>query len=140
VKTSGEPVYEEVLVDGLGDRTYRLAASPGLVLGIAAGDVIELEAADESTFRILQRGGNLAVHVYSDRDTARLAAELARLGGWLDGQVKNLTIFTVPVSAGFNEVERALNDFAQRERGTEWYYGNVYDPVDGTTPLNWWVH
>ncbi len=42
VKTSGEPVYEEVLVDGLGNRTYRLAASPGLVLGVAAGDVIEL--------------------------------------------------------------------------------------------------
>jgi hypothetical protein len=19
-----------------------------------------------------------------------------------------------------------------------WYYGNVYDPEDGVTPLNWW--
>jgi len=139
VKTSGEPVYEEVLVDGLGNRTYRLAASPGLVLGVAAGDVIELAPTDESTFRILERGGNLAVHVYTDRGTAGLASEIAKLGGWLDGQVKNLTIFTVPVSAGFKEVERVLNDFARRERGTEWYFGNVYDPADGTTPLNWWV-
>ncbi len=139
VKTSGEPVYEEVLVDRLGNQTYRLAASPGLVLGVAAGDVIELEPADVSKFRILERGGNLAVHVHTERETAGLASEIAKLGGWLDGQVKNLTIFTVPVSAGFKEIERVFNDFARREGGTEWYYGNVYDPADGATPLNWWV-
>src|SRR5260370_42520387 len=103
---------------------------------------MELEPADASKFRILERGGNLAVHVHTEREereTAGLASEIAKLGGWLDGQVKNLTIFTVPVSAGFEETERVFNDFARREGGNEWDYGHVYDPADGATTLNWWV-
>jgi hypothetical protein len=23
--------------------------------------------------------------------------------------------------------------------GCQWIYGNVYDPADGVTPLNWWL-
>src|SRR5260370_34978905 len=100
---------------------------------------MELEPADASKFRILERGGNLAVHVQTEREereTAGLASEIAKLGGWLDGQVKNLTIFTVPVSAGFEETEGVFNDCARRGDGTEWYNGNGYNPADGGIAVN----
>ena len=41
-KTSGEPVFEQVLVDLLDDGTYRIIATPGLVLGVAADDVVRV--------------------------------------------------------------------------------------------------
>jgi hypothetical protein len=40
-KSSGEPVFEEVLTERLPDGTQRLLPTPGLVLGVAAGDIIE---------------------------------------------------------------------------------------------------
>jgi hypothetical protein len=67
-----------------------------------------------------------------------LAPRIGALGGWLDGRAPNLTVFTIPVSVGFPEVERVLNDFVGQHSGTEWYFANVYDE-DGVTPLNWWT-
>jgi hypothetical protein len=31
-----------------------------------------------------------------------------------------------------------FNDYVSRMRSGEWYYVNVYDPEDDTTPLNCW--
>jgi len=142
-KSSGEPVYEDLLVDQLGDCTYRAAASPGFVLGIAAGDVFELDSAESGHFTVLERGGNLNVQMYAPHgstvDVDSLQERVGLLGGRLDGQAKNLAIFTVPVSVGFHAVEDVLNEYVASHPGAEWYYGNVYDPVDGVTPLNWWV-
>jgi hypothetical protein len=45
LKSSGEPVMEELLVDVLEAGYWRLVASPGLILGIAAGDTFRLNAA-----------------------------------------------------------------------------------------------
>jgi hypothetical protein len=42
--------------------------------------------------------------------------------------------FTVPVKAGFREVEAAMREVV----GEEWCYSNVYDLVTDQ-PLNWWL-
>src|SRR5512140_3867728 len=53
--SSGEPVYENLLAEECGPDTYRIEASPGLVLGIAAGDTIRVSAT--RTFEVVKRGG-----------------------------------------------------------------------------------
>jgi hypothetical protein len=136
---SGKPVYEELLVEPCGPETYKLVASPGLVLGIAAGDTIRVAGSD--SFEIVARGGNLCIQIFS-RDIDEIeefATEaMARVGGRLDGKNKLELIFTIPMRAGFAPIEQAMKHIIERFPGTEWGYGNVYDKSDGVTPLNWW--
>ena len=136
-KTSGESVLEEVLVTQVQTGHYRIEATPGVVLGMARGDLIEYDDLSKA-FVVLERGGNLAVHVYGAHSIAERALdEVAQLGGSLDGRAPNLTVFTVPVSVGFAAVEKLFNDLAAAYEGIEWYFGNVY-AEDGVTPLGWW--
>jgi Domain of unknown function (DUF4265) len=138
-KKSGEPVYEEVLVDHLSESKYKIVATPGIVLGIAAGDLIEV-CSDNGEFRIFSRGGNLSIHLYGDNCLVdEHLHELSVLSQAIDGRARNLTVLTVPVKIGFSSVEKTLNDFCSRHHEVEWYYGNVYDESDGITPLNWWL-
>lgn len=139
-KSSGEQVMEEVLVDETDDpRTFRLVATPGLVLGVAAGDILNVDV-DAGTFEIVCRGGNIAVQVYGPYDLAdAIAPEISRLGGYFDGRSGGLTVFTVPASVGFDKLEEILNSATAKNSQLEWYYGNVYDSEDGVTPLNWWM-
>ncbi len=135
-KSSGERVDEEILVEPAGNDTWRLLTSPGLAQGMASGDVIEVDQARRA--RPVVRGGNLAVHVLAPPEHAEdLLPQMRRLGGVRDGQTAELTVYTVPVSAGFPAVERVLEDFVRRHPDAEWYYGNV-DDTDGVTPLLWW--
>lgn len=132
----GEPVYENVLADSVGGRRVRLAHTPGLVLGLAAGDIIEVDSTT-GEHDLVSRGGNIAVQIYGPPALAMsIEPKIGNLGGWHDGGVKNLTIFTVPASAGFEELQSILNTLAADGR-VEWYYGNVYAD-DGITPLGWW--
>lgn len=50
----------------------------------------------------------------------------------MDGRARGLTVFTIPVSAGFACVEEIFNRLTKRHPEVEWYFGNVYDPVDGS--------
>jgi hypothetical protein len=59
---------------------------------------------------VLERGGNLAVQVF---------------GGRLDG-------------GGFPAVEAAFDALIAEHARASWFFGNVYDPADDATPLNWW--
>jgi hypothetical protein len=138
-KSSGEHVIEEVLVDETDNpRVYRLVATPGLVLGVAAGDILDIDI-DAGTFEIVSRGGNISVQIYGPHDRADVVRpQIASIGGYLDGRSNGLTIYTVPASAGFDKLERILNSAISENPQLEWYYGNVYDPTDGITPLNWW--
>jgi Domain of unknown function (DUF4265) len=112
--SSGKPVYEDLLVDQLGDRTYRAVASPGFVLGLAAGDVFEFDSAESGHLTVLERGGNVSVQMYAPHgstvDVDSLRERFGLLRGWFDGQAKNLVIFTVPVSAGFHVIEDVVNE------------------------------
>lgn len=143
--SAGKAVLESVPAVQLEEpRTFRLLASPGLVEGVAAEDVVRV--GDGGSITVLSRGGNLAVWVFAkglaDAAYAPLEAEVRELGGYLDGgsddSVGALRVFTIPVAAGFPAVEAAFNSFVAENPDAEWYFGNVYDPADGVTPLGWW--
>lgn len=133
--------YEDVRVEELGNNRYKLLQSPGLVLGIAADDEFAV-AADES-IEVLKRGGNLCVQIFDDsgvsRIQSRVTGELATIGGRLDGVAGKELVYTVHVDVGFPTIERVLNRIVATFPTAEWVYGNVYDPRDGVTPLNWWL-
>ncbi|MGX7825828.1 DUF4265 domain-containing protein [Actinokineospora sp. 24-640] len=143
---SGRPVHEDVpaVPEGSG---WRLVASPGLALGAAAGDLLTVKP--DHAFTVVERGGNIAVHV-SAPAAARaelddLRVEVERVGGRCDGigwtrdRSASLSVFTIPLSAGWSAIEAAMNGYQARVPAGEWYYVNVYDPADDTTPLNWWL-
>jgi hypothetical protein len=139
----GRAVREPVQVEVLGGGLYRLRYSPGFVRGIAAGDEFRLVDGEEGAFEVVRRAGNVAVQVYCAEPVAACRAELAALaaaaGGVLDGGIERGLVFTFPVSVGFGAIERVFDSWVRSHVGWEWQYGNVYDPVDRVTPLNWWV-
>lgn len=138
-KSTGEPVFEQVLAEKLEPAdTYRVVASPGLVLGIAAGDVLRVDLS-AGEFQIVSRGGNICVQFYGPHALGdSVVDELRSLGARRDGRAPNLTVISVPATHGFDELEKVLNQAVARNPDAEWYYGNVYDAEDGVTPLNWW--
>jgi hypothetical protein len=138
----GKPVQEPVHAIELGNRWFRLLHSPGFVLGIAAGD--EFRLLDEAgKFEVICRSGNLAVQIYSrdpvDSVVDDVTRRVAKLGGVLDGRIERGMVFTIPVEAGFSTIEKLFNSLVADHPAMEWFYGNVYDPIDGVTPLNWWI-
>lgn len=136
-KTDGSLVREELLVEVASDGTMLVVATPALVLGVAAGDRINVTPQGEC--EVLIRGGNLAVQVFSDDQSAvgLLAEAFSDMGGRVDARAPGLTVFTISVTVGFAVIEGALRNFVQRVPGAEWYYGNVYAD-DGETPMGWW--
>lgn len=134
-KSNGEPVHEELLVERDGD-AYGLVATPALVIGVAADDLIQIDQG--GTVTVLSRGGNVAVQLFGEHEWGdELAIELAPYGARIDARAPQLTVLTVPVRVGFATVESALAEWSGRHPAAEWYYGNVY-AADGLTPLNWW--
>jgi Domain of unknown function (DUF4265) len=135
---TGEPVHEELPARPLDTGAWQLLSTPGLVLGVAADDVVRV--ADDGRFEVLERGGNVAVQLYTRQPQAEveeLLDEVEDKGGWLDGyHAGRLAVFTFPVTAGFEAIEGVVDAYARRH-DEEWYYGNVYDDHD--QPLNWWV-
>jgi Domain of unknown function (DUF4265) len=136
-------IEEAVPAEMLSAGRYRLLASPGLVEGVAAGDELELDNAEPARFRILRRGGQLCIWVYVPEPPPpgtdeRLSSTAVTLGGYLDGGNARLRILTVPVDAGFAQVEAELNAAVAELHGSSWAYGNVYDPHDADRPLGWW--
>jgi hypothetical protein len=107
------------------------------VLGIAANDVVRITPG--ASYEIVERGRNLAVQVYGNHDAVdEVTKDVWELGGSLDGRADNLTVYTIPLTAGFAKVEQVFNDLVARHPDVEWYFGNVYDNEDGVTPLGWW--
>jgi Domain of unknown function (DUF4265) len=139
----GTPFYESVLVELVGPGRYLVLASPGLLAGFAAGDEIEVAPDERYGHRVIRRGGNVCVQFFKGGDEGRtwgeLESQVAALGGRLDGETPGLLVFTIPVAAGFPAIERIFYAAEKRYAGCEWMYGNVYDPADGVTPLNWWA-
>ena len=138
----GEEALPVIVID---DSRYLLLASPGFVEGLAAGDAFELDATVSGGVRVHRRGGNLCVWFYHSESldetsdvTADVRGVAESLGGRLDGGYSLMLVLTIPLTAGFDAVASALDDAARRHAGSTWLYGNVYDPTDGVTPLNWW--
>jgi hypothetical protein len=136
-KASGEPVFEEVLVDRLGGDEYQVIATPGLVLGIARADRIRWTGGEQQP-TVLERGGYVALQIHGEHRAAyEIQPQVAALGGYLDGRAPLLTVYSIPVRAGFGRIEQLAEQIRAGHPEVEWYYGNVY-AEDGTTPLNWW--
>jgi hypothetical protein len=135
---NGVPVVERLQVQVNEQNECQLVRSPAFVKGIASGDVIKL--AEQGEFELLRRSGNLAVRVVSKGDiqalSERLTPQIEQLGGELDSETPRLLIYSLHVSLGFSSIETLLNN--AMDDTSAWFYGNVYDPADGTTPLNWW--
>jgi hypothetical protein len=146
VFSNGTPQGEETLpVVALGGGRYRLLASPVFVEGLAVGDEFVLDSSVGGGVRVLRRGGNLCVWFYGAEPldetsdvTADVRAVAESLGGHLDGGYSRMLVLTIPIGAGFDAVATAFDDAIRRHVGSTWLYGNVYDPSDGVTPLNWW--
>jgi hypothetical protein len=142
----GRPLYDLVPAVPLGERRYRIVSSPGFAPGVAAGDEIELTISELTGYRVLRRGGNVCVQLFlsphEPLDRRAIAARVEAIGGRLDGgkdgETGHLLIFTIPVTAGFGAIERAMEDISASHPVDRWMYGNVYDTRDGKTPLNWW--
>ena len=125
----------------IADTRYRVLSSPGFVLGVAAGDEIELLTSD-GQFRVLRHGGNVAVQFYSKESVQGyrewVAAQVVeKLNGILDGSIDRGLVFTIPVGTGFEKIESFFDSLVRGLPGTQWIYGNVYDPDTGA-PLEWW--
>jgi hypothetical protein len=140
-KADGEAVVEQLRVRESEDDTVQLVTSPVFVPGIARGDVIRKQPGSNQ-FELVKRAGNLCIRVYSRVGTQALAdqlvPELEKLGGELDVETERVLVFSIHVSCGFSAIEEILERAVANNVNAQWLYGNVYDPTDGETPLNWW--
>jgi len=136
----GQPIVERLSVKQNADDSFQLVKSPAFIKGLASGDVVKM-LAESKEFEITHHGGNLCIRVYAKSDLSaiseQLTPELEKLGGELDIETERFLIYSIHVSCGFSTIEGLLNRYVS-EVGGLWLYGNVYDPADGTTPLNWW--
>lgn len=131
-----KPWKEPVHVAELERGAFRLLYSPGLVQGIAAGDVFRI-LNDDGAFELVERSGNLSVQVYCLRPfeaapKGKLIEEMERFGASLDGQIERGMVFTAPPSAAFGAMEKALNAFVSEIQDSSWDYGNFPDPAENT--------
>ncbi|OFE13257.1 hypothetical protein PHACT_09010 [Pseudohongiella acticola] len=121
---------------------FRLTKSPAFIRGLAADDRIRYPVDNAATYELLEHSGNLSVRVFSKHNTEELdqalTPELELIDGRIDISSPGLLVYTIHVSIGFQQIEDVLNRTLTRFPDTIWYYGNVYDPEDGVTPLNWW--
>ncbi len=137
---NGQSVVERLQVRQQEDDSLQLVKSPAFIRGLASGDIIQLEAGTHE-FVIKQHSGNLCIRVFAKAGLQKIAENmtpaLEKLGGELDHETDRMLVYSIHVSCGFTEIEATLNKHITQEQAV-WVYGNVYDPVDGVTPLNWW--
>lgn len=142
IGANGQPILEKLPVRELDTGELQLVQSPAFAKGLASGDLLKCSPATRE-FEIVQRSGNLSVRVFSKNDISRwadaLIADMEKLGAELDLETQRMLVFSIHVSCGFSAIENILNEHVGRDDQSAWMYGNVYDPNDGTTPLNWWL-
>ncbi len=152
-RPDGEAIIESVAVarlhspqetseaKGSGEQ-YRLLGSPAFVRGLAAGDRIRFPSDSPSGYELIKRSGNLSIRVLRKDNIGEvlhsLTPEIELLDGALDLETPRLLVYSIHVSIGFQAIEILLDRISGQFPGTLWYYGNVYDPKDGVTPLDWW--
>lgn len=139
-----DPVLEQLEVRPVSGEQgqFRLEKSPAFVRSLAAGDRIRYPAETEPGYELLQRSGNLSIRVLRKDNIEEveeaLTPQIELNQGRLDRSSEALLVYTIHVSIGFPVIEKILDQAMGQFPGSVWYYGNVYDPQDGVTPLNWW--
>ncbi|MEX2334104.1 MAG: DUF4265 domain-containing protein, partial [Pseudohongiella sp.] len=115
---------------------------PFAKFGLAADDRIRYPVENAATYDLLEHSGNLSIRVFSKHNTEELdqalTPEIELIDGRIDISSPGLLVYTIHVSIGFQKIEDVLQKTLARFPDTLWFYGNVYDPADGVTPLNWW--
>ena len=140
---SGQPVMEKVpVLPGSEPGQHHVLKSPLFVRNLARGDTFQVDPSGQGRFRVRERSGYLALRVFRREGIGQveewLAPQVEKLEGSCDLATSNALVFSVHVNNGFAAIEQLFDNAASTFAGTLWYYGNVYDPKDGVTPLNWW--
>lgn len=141
----GAPVFETIQAEYLEDdpRRVRLLRSPLFARNLASGDTVRLINPAIAQYELERRSGNLCVRIFRKRDIDEvddfLTPRLEKLGGARDLVSDRGLVYSVHVSLGFKTIEEHLDAACAACPDTVWYYGNVYDPEDGVTPLQWWL-
>lgn len=141
----GDPVFESLPAEFLQDDSsrVRLLRSPLLTRNLASGDTLRIINADTAEYELEKRSGNLCIRVFRKYELQaleeQLTSQLEKLGGSLDFATERALVYSAHVSIGFQTIEDVLNRACQTFEDSVWYYGNVYDPEDGTTPMEWWL-
>ena len=145
INPQGDPVFESLEVEYVPDSEdeVRLLRSPLLTRNLAAGDKLKVINPSSAEYELLRRSGNLSIRVFRvhqlDVLAENLTAKIEKLGGSLDRQTDRALVYSIHFSIGFQNIEDLLAAVCKDYPDTVWYYGNVYDPEDGTTPLEWWL-
>jgi hypothetical protein len=143
--SNGDPVFETIPAEYLaGDpQRVRLLRSPLFARNLASGDTIKLINPAIAQYELERRSGNLCVRVFRKLGIGEvddfLTPLLEKLGGARDLVSERGIVYSVHVSLGFKAIEELLDAACTVCPDTVWYYGNVYDPEDGVTPLQWWL-
>jgi len=119
----GQPIVERLAVRQNEDDSFQLVKSPVFIRGIASGDTVKLLPDSKEGLEQINE---------------QLTPKLEKLGGELDLENARVLVYSIHVSCGFKTIEALLNQYVGTDEHSMWVYGNVYDPADGTTPLNWW--
>jgi hypothetical protein len=141
---AGQAIIEQVEVAAVVDHRhqFRLKKSPAFVRGLAAGDRIRYPAENKAGFELVEHSGNLSIRVFTKHNTddveQALTPEIELIDGALDISSPGVLIYSIHVSIGFKRIEEVITQVLNNYPQSIWYYGNVYDPEDGQTPLNWW--
>lgn len=142
---NGDPVFETIQAEYLeGDsQRVRLLRSPLFARNIASGDTVKLVNPSIAEYELERRSGNLCIRVFRKQGLEQvdefLSPMLEKIGGARDLVSERAIVYSVHVSIGFKAIEELLDRAANAFPETAWYYGNVYDPEDGETPLQWWL-
>ena len=139
----GSPVLEKLEVEFQQQAdTYKLLRSPLFVRNLAKGDVFTCAQDNPAGYQVKERSGNLALRVFRKESINELeeilSPEIEKLDGSLDLQSERALVYSLHVNIGFAEIEKLFDGAMARYTDSVWYYGNIYDPADGLTPLNWW--
>lgn len=142
---NGDPVFESLEVEFIANKPkhVRLMKSPLLTRNLAAGDILRVINPDTAEYELKKRSGNLSIRFFGqdqlDILEEALSSKLEKLGGCLDLRNQRALVYTIHVSIGFQTIEQTIDDVCKDYPEVIWYYGNVYDPEDGVTPLEWWT-
>ena len=143
VDENDQPVFESIPVQQVDEDHARLLQSPLFVRNLASGDKIAIKDRATADYELVQRSGNLAIRIFAREGIGEivdsLQGDIEKLGGSLDLQSDRAAVFSVHYSVGFKQLETLLDDALADHLEAIWYYGNVYDPDDGKTPLDWWT-
>jgi hypothetical protein len=141
--SKGQQVLEQLKARVLEKESdFEILQTPLLVRNLAKGDVIAIWPHSQDAYTLIQRSGNLAIRVFSktslDKLELLLTPEVEKLDGSPDLKTPRALSYSLHVNLGFAVIEALFDNVMASFADTVWYYGNVYDPQDGLTPLNWW--